>query len=426
MHITPELNERLVRTAPGTPMGNVFRRYWLPACLSEEIPEPDCPPVRVRLLGEDLVAFRDSAGSIGLVSAYCAHRLAPLFFGRNEECGLRCAYHGWKYDTTGACVDMPSEPPYSRFRLRVSITAYPTYEAGQMVFAYLGPTNEMPPPPDYEWLRVPKGHLRVSKTSEDCNYLQAVEGGIDTAHSSFAHNNDLSNTRALRSLDPHPTLDVDEQPWGFTYGSIRSITDDQSYLRVYQFMMPNQQMRANLVDAEGRPRPVPTLDGHLWVPIDDESTNVYNVHYAATEATPISEEMFLETERRNGRHPDDYMTGTYWLRRNKTNDFLIDREVQRTKTFTGIEGVNTQDFALQSDLGGGPIAPRWLEALGSTDRAIEAARRLLLEAADDAEAGHLLRGTDPEPYRSVRAGEAVIPRGLPWRDAAKELTVAAW
>ncbi|MBO0893202.1 MAG: Rieske 2Fe-2S domain-containing protein, partial [Acidimicrobiales bacterium] len=249
MHITRELNERLVRTGAGTPMGEVFRRYWLPACLSEEIPEPDCPPVRVRLLGEDLLAFRDSAGAIGLVSAYCAHRLAPLFYGRNEECGLRCVYHGWKYDTTGACIDMPSEPPYSRLRLRVSITAYPTYEAGQVVFAYLGPTNEMPPPPDYEWLRVPEGHLWVSKTSEPCNYLQAVEGGIDTAHSSFAHNNDLSNTRTLRSLDPHPTLEVDEQPWGFTYGSIRNITDDRSYLRVYQFLMPNQQMRANLVDA---------------------------------------------------------------------------------------------------------------------------------------------------------------------------------
>ncbi|MBO0893776.1 MAG: hypothetical protein J2O39_05320, partial [Acidimicrobiales bacterium] len=157
-----------------------------------------------------------------------------------------------------------------------------------------------------------------------------------------------------------------------------------------------------------------------------ETTNVYNIHYSASDATPITEAMFLETERRNGRHPDDYIPGTYWLRRSKDNDFLIDREVQRTKTFTGIEGVNTQDFALQSDLGGGPIAPRWLEALGSTDRAIEAARRLLLEAADDVEAGRALRGTDPDAYRSVRAGETLIPRGLPWRDAAKELTVATW
>jgi phthalate 4,5-dioxygenase oxygenase subunit len=426
MYITKELNDRLVRVGPGTPMGEVFRRYWIPACLSEEIPEPDCPPVRVRLLGEDLVAFRDSSGAIGLLSAYCAHRLAPLFYGRNEECGLRCVYHGWKYDTTGACVDMPSEPPYSRFHLRVSVPAYPTYEAGQVVWTYMGPTAQMPPPPDYEWLRVPEGYLWVSKTGEECNYLQGVEGGIDTAHSSFAHNNDLSNSRALRTLDPHPTLEVDEKPWGFTYGSIRNVSDDQSYLRVYQFMMPNQQMRANLLDGEGRPRKIATLDGHIWVPIDDERTFVYNVHYAATDATPITREMFLETERRNGRHPDHYLPGTYWLRRNKSNDFLIDRAVQRTKTFTGIEGVNTQDFALQSDLGGGPIAPRWLEALGSTDRAIQAARRLLLEAADEVQAGRSPRGTDPEPYRTVRAGETLIPKGQPWRDAAKEFTVANW
>src|ERR1700733_15113066 len=125
MQITPELNERLTRVGPGTAMGEVLRRYWQPALLSDEIPTPDCPPVRVRLLCEDLVAFRDSNGAVGLVDAFCAHRRAPLFFGRNEECGLRCVYHGWKFDTEGNCVDMPSEPPYSKFRLRVSIKAYP-------------------------------------------------------------------------------------------------------------------------------------------------------------------------------------------------------------------------------------------------------------------------------------------------------------
>src|ERR1700728_815759 len=131
MRISAELNKQLTEVGPGTPMGEVFRRYWIPACLVEELGAPDSAPIRVRLLGEDLVAFRDSAGDVGLVDAYCAHRRAPLFFGRNEECGLRCVYHGWKYDTvTGQCVDLPSEPSFSRMKDHVKIVAYPTFEAG--------------------------------------------------------------------------------------------------------------------------------------------------------------------------------------------------------------------------------------------------------------------------------------------------------
>ena len=289
MRITKELNERLTRVGPGTPMGEVFRRYWMPAALSEELPEPDGAPVRVRLLGEDLVAFRDTSGEVGLVDAYCAHRRAPLFYARNEECGLRCVYHGWKFDTLGNCVDMPSEPPYSRFRLRVSITAYPTYEAGGVLWAYLGPRERMPAPPDYEWMRAPETHRRVSKTGEGCNFLQAIEGGIDTAHSSFAHNNDIGNTRLLRSRDTHPRLEVDRRAHGFTYASIRNVSDEQTYLRVYQFIMPFQQSRGGLVDWEGNVAKLPSIHGHLWVPIDDEHTFVYNWMYAADDRYPISD-----------------------------------------------------------------------------------------------------------------------------------------
>ncbi len=424
MHITPEMNERLTQVGAGTPMGETLRRYWIPACLTEELPEPDGEPVRVRLMGEDLVAFRDSAGEVGLVEAYCAHRRAPLFFGRNEECGLRCVYHGWKFDVQGTCVDMPSEPPYSKFRLRVAIKAYPTYEKAGVVWTYMGPTAEMPAPPDYEWMRVPETHLGVSKTGEHCNYLQGIEGGIDTAHSSFAHNNDIQNKNLLRSLDPHPALEVDVENYGFRYGSIRNISDEKSYVRVYQFMMPNQQMRASLVDPEGNPIRMPALDGHIWVPIDDENTYVYNIKYAATDATPMPRENFLDSERRNGRHPEQFIPGTYWLQRNPSNDYLIDREVQRTRTFTGIDGVNTQDFALQEGMGG--IVRRDLEALGSSDSAIQTCRELLLEATDEVERGLPPRGSDPEVCKTARAGEMLIPRGVPWRDATKDLTVANW
>ena len=162
-------NERLTRVGPGTPMGNLFRRYWIPALLSEELLEADGPPVRVRLLGEDLVAFRDTEGMVGIVSAYCPHRRAPMFFGRNEDCGLRCVYHGWKFDRNGACVDMPSEPPDSLFKSKVTIDAYPTWEGGGMVWIYMGPLELKPPPPDHELVRAPANHLHVSKLFEDCN-----------------------------------------------------------------------------------------------------------------------------------------------------------------------------------------------------------------------------------------------------------------
>jgi phthalate 4,5-dioxygenase len=428
MHITQEMNERLVRVGPGTPMGEVLRRFWVPALLSEEIAEPDSAPVRVRIMAEDLVAFRDSSGEVGLVAAYCAHRLAPLFYGRNEECGIRCVYHGWKFDTQGNCVDMPSEPPYSKFRLRVSIKAYPVYEAGGIVWTYMGPTREMPAPPDYEYLRAPaKTNFRVSKTGEHCNWVQALEGGIDTAHSSFAHNNDMANTKALRNLDTHPQLEVDIKPWGFTYGSLRHVSDEQTYLRVYQFMMPNQQMRGGTVNgANGQPSKRPSLNGHIWVPIDDENTYVYNWKYTTDDSWQISDEAWDEEEHRTGRGRADYIPGTYWLKANKSNDYMISREVQRTKTFTGIAGVNTQDFALQSALGGGYIEPRWLEALGSSDAAIQAARGLLLEAADELEAGRPIRGTDPADQRGIRAIDMMIPRGVPWRDACKEAVIPFW
>jgi phenylpropionate dioxygenase-like ring-hydroxylating dioxygenase large terminal subunit len=424
MRITPELNERLTRVGPGTAMGEVFRRYWIPACLSEEIAEPDGAPVRVRLLGEDLVAFRDSAGSVGLVDAFCAHRRAPLFYGRNEECGLRCVYHGWKYDTLGNCIDMPSEPPFSKFRFRVAIKAYPVYEAGGIVWTYMGPQQRTPEPPDYEWLRIPATHVRVSKTGEQCNFLQAIEGGIDTAHSSFAHNNDLGNSKLLRSRDTHPKLEVDEHGSGFTYASLRNVSDDTTYLRVYQFLMPFQQSRGNLIDFEGNPAQLPSIHGHIWVPIDDEHTYVYNWMYAAHERYPISDEYWANHESEFGRGADDYVEGSYWLKLNPANDFGIDREVQRTKTFTGIQGINTQDFAIQTGMTA--IVDRSQEALGSTDLAIRTARKLLLEATDVVEADRDPRGADPETHSRLRGADLLVPQGSDWRDVSKEATVAVW
>jgi len=422
--LSREDNERLVRVGRGTPTGELFRRYWQPACLSSELAEPDCPPIRVRLLGEDLIAFRDTKGRVGLVEAYCPHRRAPLFFGRNEECGLRCVYHGWKFDVEGNCLDLPSEPETSPMKAEVKLPAYPVVEKAGVIWAYLGPKEKMPAPPDYEWTRAPATHRFVSKTYEQCNYLQALEGGLDTAHSSFLHNLKLSDKLAFRQRDRAPNLEVERTDYGYYYVSTRKAGADGSYVRVYHYVMPFQQMRGGVQGLLYGSNSRPKLDGHLWVPIDDEQTNVYNWCYSADPAWPISEDMAEEFEHHSGRGKDDLIPGTFKLKRNPSNDYLIDRDVQRTTTFTGIDGVNTQDFAIQECMG--PITDRSKEYLGTTDRAIVTLRRMLLEAVAAAARGETPPGADPATHRNIRPYDGLVPPGGNWRETFADQLVCKW
>jgi phthalate 4,5-dioxygenase oxygenase subunit len=411
--LTRQENERLVRIGPGTSGGDLFRRYWQPALLSSELPENDGAPVRVRLLGEDLVAFRDTNGDVGLVGAFCPHRRAPMFFGRNEECGLRCVYHGWKFDKNGTCVDMPSEPPDSLFKTKVTIDAYPTWEGGGVVWTYMGPRELQPPRPNYEWVRAPSTHCRVSKTFEDANYLQALEGGLDTAHSSFAHNEKLGDRNWIRNRDGAPRLDVQKTDYGYTYISTRNMGDDGKYVRVYHYIMPTQALRGGVTSWTGVGKAeVPRLDGHIWVPIDDETTWVYNMVWSYDRNVPITAEWHARDEARFGRGADDLIPGTFKLKKTIANDFMIDREMQKTKTYTGIVGVNTQDMALQEGMG--HIVDRSLEHLGTSDKAIIACRQLLHEAMKAIEAGKPPRGVDPSSYERVRPYDAVIPHEKSW------------
>ncbi len=420
-----EDNVRLTRVGPGTPAGELFRRYWQPALLSSEVPEPDGDPVRVRLLGEDLIAFRNTEGRVGLVSAYCPHRRAPLFFGRNEECGLRCVYHGWKFDIDGNCTDMPSEPAGTPLQAEAKLTAYPTVDKGGVIWAYMGPKDEMPAEPDYEWSRAPATHRFVSKTFEGCNYLQALEGGLDTAHSSFLHNNDIKNPNLLRSRDTAPKLDVVLTDYGYYYVSTRKISDEQNYVRVYHYVMPFQQMRGNVTAREGRKvERIKKLDGHIWVPIDDENCFVYNWAVSYDEDNALDPEFMEAFETAYGRGKDDVIPGTFKLKRNPSNDYLIDRTLQREKVFSGILGVNTQDFALQEGMGA--ICDRSKEFLGGSDRAIVAMRRLLLEATKAVEAGKPARGADPKTHRGMRPHDKIIPSDVPWQEAFGTELEAKW
>lgn len=419
-----EDNEKLCRVGPGTPMGKVFRRYWIPALLSEEVPTADCPPVRLRLLGEDLVAFRDSEGKVAILDAYCAHRRAHLFWGRNEECGIRCVYHGWKFDRYGNCVDMPNEPEDSKFKHKVKLTSYPTWEKSGIIWTYMG-KDEPSSYPDYEWLRAPENHFYVSKTYEGCNWLQALEGGIDTSHSSFAHNNNIHDKKAIRSRATNPKLEVEKTDYGFRYVGIRDLKEDGNYIRAYQFIMPAQQMRGQTIKwHDGSPEEYPTVRGHFWVPIDDESVWVWNFKYTTDPSIPLNPQYALEQEILFGRGPDDLLPG-YRLKRNPSNDYLIDRELQRTKTFTGIQGINTQDFALQETMEK-PFIDRTKERLGTADLAIIAARQLLLEAIRDVEEGRQPKGVNPETYRHVRACDKFLPHGIDWREGLKEEMLAKY
>jgi nitrite reductase/ring-hydroxylating ferredoxin subunit len=401
-------------------MGNTVRRYWMPVALSSELAHADSDPVRVRLLGEDLIAFRDTNGSVGLIQNNCPHRGASLFFGRNEEAGLRCVYHGWKFDIDGNCVDMPNEPVESDFKHKVSATAYPTVEKAGLVWAYMGPTGKRPPAPDLEWMRAPASHMWTSKTYEACNWLQAMEGGLDTSHSSFLHRDlsadGLANPRARSTA---PRLEVLNTDYGYMYASIRHLPEDrQNFVRIYHYVMPFYQLRAG-----GSPKTLGNTDGHIWVPIDDTTCWTYNFHF--NHDTPLSYDDWQRYEHGMGRGlAEDFIPGTFRLKANASNDYGLSRERQKTVNYTGIAGTNTQDFAVQESMG--PIYDRTQEHLGSADTAIIQMRRLLLQAVEDVQEGRDPVGSQGQGSY-VRPAQMYLPEDANWSETQlKEALVARY
>ena len=421
--LTREENELLSHVGPGTPTGAMFRRYWMPAMLSWELPDPDCPPVRLRLLGEDLVAFRDTNGTVGVVDNYCPHRRASLFFGRNEECGLRCVYHGWKFDTHGNCVDMPSEPAESNFKDKVHITAYPTAEFGEVIWAYMGPQDAIPPTPKMEWTQVPDSHRGVNKIVQPCGWLQGLEGGIDTVHSTFLHRRLAgfgigARDQAIKRSSA-ATVEVVPTDFGYTYAGIRPLPDDGgNFVRGYHFVMPFYQLRAAQLGnvLTGRDYVLPRISGHAWVPIDDETTMVWNFTYSFGE-DPLTESERLMEGSGNEMSKDIDPTKGFRSIANAENDYFIDRDMQRTVNFTGIDGVNTQDRAVQESMGA--VCDRTQEHLGTTDRAIIMARRILMEAARTVDDGGDPPGLGTNIY-DLRAIEKILPVGVDWQSALHE------
>jgi phenylpropionate dioxygenase-like ring-hydroxylating dioxygenase large terminal subunit len=411
--LSHEENTLLTQVGPGTPMGDTLRRYWIPALLSRELAEPDGPPVRCQLLGESLIAFRDTEGRIGLLNEFCPHRRASLFFGRNEACGLRCVYHGWKFDIVGRCVDMMNEPETLSFKDKIRQPAYATAEFGGVIWAYLGPPETMPPPPQFEWTQAPESHRHVSKVVQECNWLQALEGGIDTSHVPILHRT-FKATSSSPGYTPEtpwvrvtaPRMEVDLKDYGYCYVGVWPLNDKEQHIRAYHFVMPFHQLRPSFT-ADGHT----AVAGHMWVPMDDVTCMVYNWDYSLTEH-PLIEADRLELRLGNGPAEVDQQNG-FRARRNLDNDYLLDRRLQKYETFTGIEGVNTQDRAVQESMG--PVMMRNQEHLGPADKAIIQLRRCLRQAIQSVQNGDQAPGVQPT-YATLRAVERVLPRHIDWRD----------
>ena len=396
-------NELLCRVGPGTGMGDFMRRFWMPVMLAEELGGPDSAPVRARLLGEDLLTFRDTAGRIGVVDEYCPHRRASLFYGRNEGCGLRCVYHGWKFDVEGTCLDLPSEPADSGFKDKIRLTAYPAREQGGVIWAYMGPAERMGEVPHFEWMDLPEDRRYISRWVQDSNYAQAVEGEIDSAHVSFLHSrvdghdaNKAALAGTFFSEDTAPRWKVAETPFGMTLGARRVVEQGRFYWRMNQWFFPFYTMIA----------PIPgtgSFTARMWVPMDDEHVNIICTTF--TPERPCSAQELADWRSGAASH-NPVMPGTFRPVANRDNHYLIDREMQRSQTFTGIAGVRAQDAAMTESPG--PIVDRTKEHLGSSDTAIIRMRRLLLGGAKA-----LARGEEPaaaaggELYR-VRSHSVVI------------------
>jgi phthalate 4,5-dioxygenase oxygenase subunit len=411
-----EQNELLTRTAPGTAMGELFRRYWIPALLAWELPEPDCPPVRVQLLSERMIAFRDSNGKLGLLDEFCAHRGVSLFYGRNEECGLRCPYHGWKYDVTGQCVEVPSEPEESGFCSKIKLKSYPLVERGGVLWTYMGPADQQPPLPEWEFATVPPEQSYTSKRLQECNYLQAMEGGIDSSHVSFLHSGSLNTDPLFKGSkgnqynlkDKKPVFEVVESEGGLYIGARRNAEDGNYYWRITPWVMPCFTMVP--------PRGDHPIHGHFWIPIDDHNCWAWSFDYHPVRALSADERTAMEHGK--GIHVKVFPV-TFRPLQNKDNDYLIDRAAQKAgHTFSGVEGIGMQDASLQESMG--PIQDRTKENLVSTDNGIIMARHRLMKAAKELAAkGTLPPGRDPN-HQKVRSVAVVLPSGTPFKEGAGE------
>jgi len=418
--LTKEQNELLCRVEGAAPMGGIMRRHWLPVCLSEEVTGADGPPVRARLLGEDLVVFRDSRDRIGVLSEYCLHRRASLAFGRNEECGLRCLYHGWKFDVEGNVVDMPSEAPGAAQRLGKKAKAYPAREGGGFVWIWMGPREEMR---DFEppaWAPKPDIRYAIVKMHAACNWAQVLEGSIDSAHSSTLHSTnmpaaaDVYGSTATESAwlrpsnDKAPRLQFEATDYGFRYAALRKPIknpETDQYVRTTLFIAPftvlippnNQYNLAQML-----------------VPIDDVNTMFYWIAWHPDPAKGITQQAWRKF---CAAEVGVDLDSNYRKVRNLENHYLQDREAMKRGDWTGIAGIPAQDMAMWESMG--PITDRSEDHFGSSDLAVAQFRRMMVAAAKKFQEGAPAIGTQKSVrYAELASFEGILRKSTDWRALA--------
>lgn len=419
--LSQEDNDLMCRVEGDAPMGSIMRSHWMPACLSEQVPEVDGKPIRVRLLGEDLVAFRDSDGRVGVVDERCPHRKASLALGRNEECGLRCLYHGWKVDVEGNIMEMPSEPAGSRLAEKVKLKAYKTHEAAGFIWVYMGDQDNIPDfePPVFQPSEDTK--ISIAKAVVNCNWAQILEGAIDSAHSSTLHSTDMVPARKKGaeaddalwyrpSTDRAPRMQVEETPFGFRYAAIRRPIRDaktHDYIRTSLFIAPHTVQ-------------IPPNNRYsvaiVHVPIDDTHTAFHFIAWGRPETTPDTETWRKFLSLQVGVHLDE----SFKKFDGYDNDYGQDRIIMKTgESFTGIHGIPNQDIAMWETMG--PIADRSEDRLGASDLAIVQFRRQMVQAARKVAAGGPVIGTgnDRVTLNKLQSFEGIVPKDTEWREIGR-------
>jgi phthalate 4,5-dioxygenase len=411
--LRPDINKLLTETGPGTPMGELFRRYWHPVLHTDELPEDGCPPVRVKILSERLIAVRTPEGEYGLIDEFCAHRGVSMFFGRIENGGIRCPYHGWKYNATGQAIDVPSELNNSEFCKNVKLRSYPLVKRGDILWSYFGDPEKQPELPEWEFATVPSGQTFTSKRFQESNWLQAMEGGIDSSHVTWLHGGGPKGSgleadplfagakgNQYNKGDLKPFFEVVENDGGLFVAARRNAEEGHYYWRVTPWVVPNFTMVP--------PRGDHPMHGHFWVPIDDENCWAWSFDYHP--ARDLTENEVSAMEAGAGVHSKN-IPGTYRPVANKDNEYLIDREKQKSgELFSGVEGIAIQDSSLQESMG--PVVDRTKERLVAADSGIIKARQKLRRAAE------ALRDHGTEPpgnvveHQRIRSVAIVLPPDL--------------
>jgi phthalate 4,5-dioxygenase len=421
--LTKEQNELLCRIEGAAPMGQMMRRHWLPVCLSEEVAQADGAPVKARLLGEDLVVFKDSSGKIGVLDEHCPHRGASLVFGRNEDCGLRCLYHGWKFDVEGKCLDMPSEPGGGGSARRVMRTkAYPAREGGGFVWIWMGPPEAMREFEPPAWAPHANCRTAVVKMHAACNWAQVLEGSIDSAHSSSLHSTEMpaaqvDSAKATGKVWPRPSedkapkLQFEPTSYGFRYAAIRKPIlnpETHQYIRTTLFIAPFTVL-------------IPPNDQYnlaqMLVPIDDVNTMFYWVAWHPDADKGISQE---EWRSFCAATVGVDLDANFRKIRNASNSYQQDREAMKRGDFTGIKGIPTQDMAMWESMG--PIADRSRDHPGSSDVAVVQFRRMMVAAVKKFQEGAPAIGTaEPRiPQVKLASFEGIAPKSADWRGLGLE------